>query len=119
MRILTDLAKRCNRSLPHLEVITSICDILMTMGGLESTRTFVGATPACASEVIDAALTLMAIHKDKHSHDIFAKCCSVLWRFVQHPDFLKVSNHSYIFLELATCVIQLNREPGLAKKRVE
>ena len=115
LRVLTDLVKRLNRSLPHMEVQTTICDLFISLAELENTRTYVATLPQCRESVLDALFYLMTMYTDKKkgSLSIFSKCCSVLWKLASHPMVLQVN---YIPILVQVCT---RRGIGLYQRSVE
>lgn len=91
LSILANLAERCNRSLPHMEVVTTVCDILISISELEETRNFVATSGKCG-EILTTIFHLMRMHcKDnKKSLYIFSKCCSFLWKLCHHQTALTI-----------------------------
>ena len=70
---LVYLMKSCNRSAPSMEVVSTILDILINIGRVESTRSSLAAVP----QLIPDILMIMQVHKDI-SHHIFGKSCALL-----------------------------------------
>ena len=96
--ILTNLAERCNRSEPHMEVITKICDILIHISELEEARMFFACWEK-SCEILKAAFHLMNHFKDnKKPYYIFSKCCSFLWKLCHHQEFIGVSNYCIMII---------------------
>ena len=93
MLLLADLAERCNRSLPHMEVVTTICDLFISLSELEETRNFIATSENCSKVVLDTIFHLMLMHyrDNKKSLYIFSKCCSFLWKLSHQESALKVS----------------------------
>merc|ERR1719367_1841430 len=56
MLILANLAERCNRSLPHMEVVSTICDIFINISELLETRNFVASW-----DRLDSILTIIFV----------------------------------------------------------
>ena len=90
--LLADLAERCNRSLPHMEVVTTICDLFISLSELEETRNFIATSENCSKVVLDTIFHLMLMHSrdNKKSLYIFSKCCSFLWKLSHQESVLKV-----------------------------
>jgi hypothetical protein len=92
LSILADLAERCNRSLPHMEVVTNICDILISTSELEETRDFI-ATWDKSSKIFKTIFHLMYQFKEnKKPMFIFSKCCSFLWKLCHSKTAVQILN---------------------------
>ena len=91
VRILMDLVTRCNRSLPHMEVVTSICEVLISLGECKQTRDFISnSDPANGRIVLKTSLEIMRIYKEKNQLAIFSKLCAFLWKMSHNQEFAKV-----------------------------
>ena len=88
--ILANLAERCNRSLPHMEVVSTICDIFINISELLETRNFIASCDKFKS-ILEVIFTLMNRFKEnKKPLYIFSKCCSLLWKLSHHDNVLQV-----------------------------
>ena len=88
--ILANLAERCNRSLPHMEVVSTICDIFINISELLETRNFIASCDKFKS-ILEVIFTLMNRFKEnKKPLYIFSKCCSLLWKLCHHDNVLQV-----------------------------
>ena len=97
---MADLAERCNRSLPHMEVVTNICDILISTSELEETRDFI-ATWDKSSKIFKTIFHLMYQFKEnKKPMFIFSKCCSFLWKLCHSKTAAQVCEISSLNDEL-------------------
>ena len=78
LHILLKLIKGCNRSVPHMVVISSSLDILINLAKYNKARALMCDT----SNAIELAKTIanhvVDIYRDK-SPEIFTKGCSILW----------------------------------------
>ena len=101
--VLADLAQRCNRSLPHMEVVTTICDLFISLSELDETRTFLATFESCRVKIFDMIFHLMQMHgKDnKKSLFIFSKCCSFLWKLCHHEKAQQVDTITF------RCIVSL------------
>ncbi len=86
--ILADLLDGCNRSLPHIEVMSIIFDILISLAEFEDTR------PALASGYPNLyEVVIRAMAKGEKNLDMFGKGCSLLWRLASESSGKKVNKH--------------------------
>lgn len=81
-----DLIRRCNRSVPHIEIISATLDIVINLSKYEKGRQ-VMLEPNCCKIIIDSVTEVSLRFKDK-SHDIFTKSCAILW-VMAHFDVAK------------------------------
>ena len=89
--ILANLAERCNRSLPHMEVVSTICDIFINISELLETRNFVASWDRLDSILKIIFLLMNRFKENKKPLYIFSKCCSFLWKLCQQENVLMVS----------------------------
>merc|ERR1712209_139866 len=80
---LVSLLKRCNRSVPHMEVVSTTLDILLNLARLEETRDAV----ANVVDLLPDLLQAMLVYRD-NGKDIFPKCCAVLQTLAVCPKVL-------------------------------
>ena len=91
--ILGDLLERCNRSLPHMEVVSTICDIFISISELGETRNFIANWNKC-TEILKITFHVMNHFKEnKKPLYIFSKCCAFLWKLCHHSNVSKVSRN--------------------------
>ena len=91
MLILANLAERCNRSLPHMEVVSTICDIFINISELLETRNFVASWDRLDSILTIIFVLMNRFKENKKPFYIFSKCCSFLWKFCHQENVLLVS----------------------------
>ena len=85
--ILLDLIGRCNRSIPHMELVSSAFDVLINLAKYAPAR----AVMVDNSEKVAATTAeVMKMYKDK-SPELFSKACSVLWILGHDDGALKVN----------------------------
>ena len=88
--ILIGLLEPCNRSLPHMEVVSTICDIFISTSEIEEARNFL-ANWDNLPEIMNITFHLMKHFKEnKKPLYIFSKCCAFLWKLSHHPGVFKV-----------------------------
>ena len=92
--ILMDLIHRCNRSLPHMEVVSSVCEILISLAEYPQTRDFISSEASIRKLVLKTSLEIMRIYREKNQLQIFSKLSSFLWKMSHNDSFLKVINLS-------------------------
>ena len=93
IRILMDLVTRCNRSLPHMEVVSSICEIMISLAECQDTRDFVSndsGPDGLGPLVLRTGLEIMRIYKEKNQLAIFSKLCAFLWKMSHNAAFSTV-----------------------------
>ena len=84
--IMLDILRRCNRSIPHMEIISSIFDVFINMAKYEPALSILESV---SCEFVETVLVLSLRYADKF-HDIFCKGCSILW-IVGHSRLIKKS----------------------------
>ena len=72
--ILVELLNGLNRSVPHIEVMSIVFDILICLAEYRETRPLL----AQMEKVIQAVLS--AMNKGRKNNDVFGKGCSLFWR---------------------------------------
>jgi hypothetical protein len=70
---LVSLMNRCNRSFPHMEVVSTTLDVLINIGRVQSTRESLATVPRLLPDLFQA----MLVFKDS-SPQIFGKACALL-----------------------------------------
>jgi hypothetical protein len=80
-----DLMNGLNRSIPHVEVMSTILDILISLAEFEATRPLL----ASMEVVYEAVMAAMVKIGDKNA-DIFCKGCSLFWRLGLEAAGLKI-----------------------------
>ena len=87
--VLLDLIQRCNRSVPHMVVVSSSLDILINLAKYDKARSLM-CEASSAIKVATTITDLVVIYRDKSS-EIFTKGCSILWTLtVTAQSFKKV-----------------------------
>jgi len=89
VRILMDLVHRCNRSLPHMEVVTSVCEVMISLSECQEAREIIAADEAVRRSVLKTSLEIMRIYREKNKLAIFSKLCAFLWKMSHSLTFLK------------------------------
>jgi len=89
IQILVDLLTRCNRSLPHMEVITGISEVLISLSELEETRNFMSEAKGLSTILLKTSLEMMRIYREKNQLLIFSKFCAFLWKMSHNGDFAR------------------------------
>jgi len=98
--VLLDLIQRCNRSVPHMVVVSSSLDILINLAKYDKARS-VMCEASSAIKVATTITDLVVIYRDKSS-EIFTKGCSILWTLtVTAQSFKKVLHSSVIEKKLS------------------
>jgi len=90
MLILANLAERCNRSLPHMEVVSTICDIFINISELLETRNFVANWDSLDSMLKIIFQLMNRFKENKKPFYIFSKCCSFLWKLCHQENVLMI-----------------------------
>eukprot|EP00090_Calanus_glacialis_P001119 TRINITY_DN10784_c0_g1_i2.p1 TRINITY_DN10784_c0_g1~~TRINITY_DN10784_c0_g1_i2.p1 ORF type:complete len:1021 (-),score=356.46 TRINITY_DN10784_c0_g1_i2:147-2840(-) len=70
---LVSLMTRCNRSVPHMEVVSTILDILLNVSRVVLTREAVAIVPNLLPDLFQT----MLVYRDTGA-EIFSKCCALL-----------------------------------------
>ena len=70
---LVSLMNRCNRSFPHMEVVSTTLDVLINIGRVESTRESLAEVPRLLADLFQT----MLVFKD-NSPPIFGKACALI-----------------------------------------
>jgi abnormal spindle-like microcephaly-associated protein len=99
---LVTLLRRCNRSVPHMEVrqawhhtdsypppqvVSTTLDILLNLARVPETRPAVAEAPKLLTDILE----VMVVFRD-NSKDIFPKCCAVLQILSEVPEVRTVMN---------------------------
>merc|ERR1740129_1287129 len=69
---IINLMMRCNRSLPHMEVVSAILEVLLNLSRVASTRMSIHTVPKFLEQMFQA----MTIYREKDQ--IFGKICALL-----------------------------------------
>lgn len=70
---LVSLMTRCNRSVPHMEVVSTILDILLNVARVVLSREAVSEIPNLLTDMFQT----MLVYRDS-GPEIFSKCCALL-----------------------------------------
>merc|ERR1719452_167744 len=70
---LVSLMTRCNRSVPHMEVVSTIVDILLNVSRVVLIREAVAVIPNLLADLFQT----MLVYRDTGA-EIFSKCCALL-----------------------------------------
>ena len=85
--VLLDLIQRCNRSVPHMVVVSSSLDILINLAKYDKARSFM-CEASSAIKVGTTITDLVVIYREKSS-EIFTKSCSILWTLTKTSQSFK------------------------------
>eukprot|EP00095_Tigriopus_kingsejongensis_P001740 maker-scaffold1923_size24897-snap-gene-0.7 protein:Tk01740 transcript:maker-scaffold1923_size24897-snap-gene-0.7-mRNA-1 annotation:"abnormal spindle-like microcephaly-associated protein homolog" len=75
VRILLNLLRRCNRSIPHMDIISTILDVFINLAKYEPSRMVL---LEAADDVLETLIEVLVIYRDK-SVDIYTKTFALLW----------------------------------------
>jgi len=112
---LVSLLKRCNRSVPHMEVVSTTLDILLNLARLEETRDAV----ANVVDLLPDLLQAMLVYRD-NGKDIFPKCCAVLQTLAVCPKVLaslRTPTLAKTLVSHESLVIKKNKKKEESKRR--
>ncbi len=87
--ILLDLVSRCNRSVPHQEIISAAFDILINLSRYDKAREVMGGGK-CASVLSKTVCDVSAMYREKRTPEIFGKGCALLWAMSEQEEVKKV-----------------------------
>merc|ERR1712130_877940 len=112
---LVSLLKRCNRSVPHMEVVSTTLDILLNLARVDETRNAV----ASVQDLLPDLLQAMLVYRD-NGKDIFPKCCAVLQTLAGCPEVLaslRSHAHAKTLVSHESLVIKKNKKKEESKRR--
>merc|ERR1719234_1738693 len=112
---LVSLLKRCNRSVPHMEVVSTTLDILLNLARVKETRSAV----ATVQDLLPDLLQAMLVYRD-NGKDIFPKCCAVLQTLADCPEVLaslRSHAHAKTLVSHESLVIKKNKKKEESKRR--
>merc|ERR1719209_2098886 len=112
---LVSLLKRCNRSVPHMEVVSTTLDILLNLARLGETRDAV----ANVADLLPDLLQAMLVYRD-NGKDIFPKCCAVLQTLAVCPKVLaslRAPTLAKTLVSHESLVIKKNKKKEESKRR--
>jgi len=112
---LVSLLKRCNRSVPHMEVVSTTLDILLNLARVSETRNAV----ASVQDLLPDLLQAMLVYRD-NGKDIFPKCCAVLQTLAVCPEVLaslRSHAHAKTLVSHESLVIKKNKKKEESKRR--
>ena len=95
VRILMELLDGLNRSVPHIDVMSIIFDILISLAEFQDTRTDLAGMEDVYTSV------LKAMGKGEKNSDVFGKGCSIFWRLASEVHGRKCLKSDYIMKKLA------------------
>merc|ERR1719189_2816066 len=94
VRILTDLLNGLNRSVPHIDVMSIIFDILLSLAEFQETR-----SKLATIEVVYKSV-LMAMSKGEKNAEVLGKGCSLFWRLAHEVEGRNHLKNDFIFKKL-------------------
>merc|ERR1719391_219648 len=68
-----NLINRCNRSVPHIEVVSIAIDVLINIARVNSTKDYLAGVPNLVHDLFQ----IMMVYRD-HGGTIFSKICALL-----------------------------------------